>query len=576
MKKFLFATLLILLVSQALRAEIIDELSFVSDKSDLYMYVNTENITTFLQTKGVNIRELDEILGDETADEKINPDKDFDIKMSDVREILFAGRTEDLEKKGGFLLFLKVAEGKGQIPPTLKAKSIKIKNITFYETDSSDGMLVTLINNTYVVGHKEYCESYVESRNLNKKNLSESAADFKKNVSGKTLYLNVTMSEYLKSEMNKAYQQGAMMAKGLNQNVFIKTLLNLKSIDYGVQVGDRINFFAGIQGHSAEDSERLLMISHFAIVGTSLAASFADMIAAKNDDNPIGKVTENGEFISDLQQVIGRMKTTQTTNGVVVSFYTTEKETDSLIVMLKKGIVEEKKARAERKESRKISAITKAITEKNSDLAEKLLNEKIDINKKDLEGNTILSAAALMGDTKIATLALTRGAYVDNKSSEGMTPLHNAAKGGSAEMVSLLLKKGADVNAKDENEMTPLHFNAQQGNAEVTKILVNAGADVNAIAMDGSAPVHLACEGGYLDIIKVLAEKKADFSIIDANRERGVDIASRNGHAAIVEFFKNRYNLEPAPVQQDDSNSDNNLNNDFNDNYDGENGGLSE
>ncbi len=576
MKKFLLIPLLVLVLSQTLRAEIIDELSYVSDKCDVYMYFNTESIISFLNDRGVNIRELDEIMVDDTTGEKINPGKDFDIKMSDVKEIFFTGRTEDFEKKGGFLLFLTVSEGKGKIPDSLKKKSVKIKNITFYETDSTDGILVTLINNTYVVGPKEYLESYVDNRNKNKKNLSETANEFRKNASGKTVYLNITMSEYLKSEMEKAYQQGAMVAKGLNQNVFIKALLNLKSIDYGVQIDNRINFFAGMHGSSAEDSERLLMISHFAIVGTSLAASFADMIAAKSEDNAIGKVTGNSEFITDLQQVIGRMKTTQTSNGVVVSFYTTEKETDSLVAMLKKGIENEKNARAQRKESSRISAITKAITEKNSALAEKMLSEKIDINRKDLDGNTILSVAALMGDSRIASLALSKGAYIDNKTSEGMTPLHNAAKGGAVEMVNLLLKKGANVNAKDENDMTPLHYNAQQGNSEVTKILVNAGADVNAIAMDGSAPVHLACEGGYLDIIKVLAEKNADFSITDANRERGVDIASRNGHTAIVEFFKKKYNLEPAPVPQDDSNSENNLNDEFNDNYDGENGGLSE
>jgi len=115
------------------------------------------------------------------------------------------------------------------------------------------------------------------------------------------------------------------------------------------------------------------------------------------------------------------------------------------------------------------------------------------------------------------------------------------------------LTKGADVNSKSDDDMTPLHFNAAQGNSNLTKILVKSGADVNALSLNGSAPVHIAAAEGFLEIIIILAENNADFSIEDSNQERGVDIAARNNHAAIVEYFKNKYNLEPAPFNEDNN-----------------------
>jgi hypothetical protein len=243
--------------------------------------------------------------------------------------------------------------------------------------------------------------------------------------------------------MDKAYAQGTLIARGLSENVFLKTLLNLKSIQYVIHINDRIHLFAGLQGTNATDSERLLMLTHFAIVGTSFAASFADMIAARSQDKALDKVTENNEILTSLQQIIGRMKAKQAANGVLVSFNLTEKETDSLVAFIKKSIEEEKKARAERIESEKISVITKAITDKDTVKAEMLMKRNLDLNRKDLDGNSILSTAALMGDLKIASIALSKGAYIEIKNPEGLTPLHFAAKGGNYETVKFIINKGA-------------------------------------------------------------------------------------------------------------------------------------
>ncbi len=550
----------------SLDADVLDELHFVTDKSDVHVYINIESMLSFFKQKGININELDELAVDNSGKNGNKALTDFGLKLSDIKEILFAGCVEDFEKKGGFLIFINVNTNKAKIPASLKTKTVKINGISFYETGTEAGILFTLSGTTFIAGPKEYLEEYLSKKKTKKTSLTEAAKQFRINADSKAVFINLTVSEYLRNEMDKAYTQGTLIAKGLSENVFLKTLLNLKSIEYGIQVNDKIHFFAGMQGASETDSERLLMMSHFAIVGTSFVASFADMIAARSQDKSLDRVTANNEILASLQQIIGRMKAKRVSNGVLVSFHLTEKETDSLITFVKKSIEEEKKTRAERIESEKISVITKAITDKDTIKAEMLLKEKVDINRKDLDGNSILSTAALMGNVKIASIAISKGAYIEMKNPEGLTPLHFAAKGGSIETVNYLISKGAEVSAKNENDMTPLHYNAQQGNHQVTAILVNAGSDINAPAMDGATPSHLACEEGYIDIIKVLAEKGADFTIRDSNGDRAVDVASRNGHTALLEFFKSKYNLEPSPVIE----NNNGLENDFNDEYNDE------
>ncbi len=548
----------------SLNAGILDEVSSVSEKSDIYMYINMQNLISFLKQKGINIKDLDELAADNSGKDDKKALTDFGIKLSDIREVFFAGYTEDFEKKGGFIVFVTVNDNKAKIPESAKLNSVKINGISFFEANTEAGILFSLLNNTFIAGPKEYIEAYFEKKKSKTKILSEAAKVFRKNSENKTIYLNLSVSDYLRNEMEKAYTQGALISRGLRENVFLKTLLNLKSVDYGIHLSDRTHIFAGMQGESETDSERLLMLSHFAIVGTSFAASFADIIAARSQDKALGKVTENNEVLTTVQQVIGRMKAKQVDNGVVVSFSMTERETDSLIAFVKKSLDEGKKARAERKESEKISAITKAINDKDTTTAERLLNDNTDVNIKDLDGNSILSSAALMGDMKIASIAISKNAYIELKNSEGLTPLHFAAKGGSTEMVRFLINKGADITAKNENDMTPLHYNAQQGNHEITRLLVTAGADLNALAMDGATPSHLACEEGYIDIIKIFAEKNAAFTIRDSNGERAVDVAARNGHAVLVEYFKTKFNLEPSPVQEEDIESDNNFDDEYN------------
>ena len=102
--------------------------------------------------------------------------------------------------------------------------------------------------------------------------------------------------------------------------------------------------------------------------------------------------------------------------------------------------------------------------------------------------------------------------------------------------------------------------------------LIKSGADINALSMDGTAPIHLAAAEGYIDVIKVLVEKGANVELEDSNQMRAVDIAAKNDRQAVVDFFKEKYNLEPreSSYYEENSSDFNNDDSDSGDNNQGE------
>ena len=74
----------------------------------------------------------------------------------------------------------------------------------------------------------------------------------------------------------------------------------------------------------------------------------------------------------------------------------------------------------------------------------------------DWTGKTALHYAAEYGHLEIAELLLNNGADVNRRDDDKATPLYFAAAGGFLEVARLLLIYGADINAKDKARETPM------------------------------------------------------------------------------------------------------------------------
>jgi ankyrin repeat protein len=358
------------------------------------------------------------------------------------------------------------------------------------------------------------------------------------------------VGKVMKDHMDGAVKKGASMGKGLNANVFIKSIMALKSIDVSVQFGKRIQYYVDMRASSKEDGDRLMMVSHFFIVGASLAISFIDILGKSFGDGNSGGFQE--KEMETIQGFFGRIGTRQVDKGVLLSFHLTEDETNMFITSAKKKIASEKNAQGIRLEREALATFINTI--KKGDAAEvtAFLSKKININGKDINGNIPLHTACVAGKFNIVRLLVEKGAEINSQDFDMKTPLHRAVESGNPDIVAYILAKGANVQAKSISGNTPLHDNAIQGNEKITGLLIGKHADVNAKNQMGASPLHLASEHGHLIVVKALVEKGADINAYDNMGDRAIDRARRMEKHDIVNYLIER---ESNPLNSGDGNS---------------------
>ncbi|CAM8960296.1 unnamed protein product [Rhodiola kirilowii] len=88
---------------------------------------------------------------------------------------------------------------------------------------------------------------------------------------------------------------------------------------------------------------------------------------------------------------------------------------------------------------------------------------------------------------------------LEAKNMYGETPLHMAAKNGCTEAAKLLLSHGASLEAKANNAMTPLHLavwhSLRNEDCSTVKILLENNADCSALDDEGKTPLNHLSQG---------------------------------------------------------------------------------
>ncbi|KDP33675.1 hypothetical protein JCGZ_07246 [Jatropha curcas] len=102
--------------------------------------------------------------------------------------------------------------------------------------------------------------------------------------------------------------------------------------------------------------------------------------------------------------------------------------------------------------------------------------EKVELEAKNMYGETPLHMAAKNGCNDAARLLLAHGAFVEAKANNGMTPLHLAVwysiRSDDCSTVKTLLEYNADCSAKDNEGMAPInHLSLGPGSEKLRKLL---------------------------------------------------------------------------------------------------------
>ncbi|KAL8399981.1 hypothetical protein RB594_000402 [Gaeumannomyces avenae] len=163
-----------------------------------------------------------------------------------------------------------------------------------------------------------------------------------------------------------------------------------------------------------------------------------------------------------------------------------------------------------------------------------LIENKVNIETRDMVGETPLQWAVRKGAEALVRLLIKNGADVGSCDLEERTMLHLATHYGHAGIVKLLVVEGgSDKDRGDGHGQRPLHYAAERGNVPLVRLLaVELGADKEAQNSKWETPLHSAAANGHVDVVRLLVKLGADKEAQNSKQETPLYSAAERGHIA--------------------------------------------
>ena len=213
-----------------------------------------------------------------------------------------------------------------------------------------------------------------------------------------------------------------------------------------------------------------------------------------------------------------------------------------------------------------------ACEEGHVDIVKMLINQdNCMIDVLDVEGNGLLHATCeksrhsdhnktpdMLYSTKdgrieIIRILLGKSSDVNVLNNEGQSVLHAACVYGDTEIVDILLRSNSNVNQCDKAKKTPLFIACEEGYIDIVKLLIESKCEIFNHSLNGQTVLHAVCSGrdksnrnylgfetfteGHKDILTLLIDKKCDVNISDNNSQTPLHIACYKGNVALVEIL---------------------------------------
>ncbi|MFC1766702.1 ankyrin repeat domain-containing protein, partial [Planctomycetota bacterium] len=160
----------------------------------------------------------------------------------------------------------------------------------------------------------------------------------------------------------------------------------------------------------------------------------------------------------------------------------------------------------------------------------------MDVDTKDEFGWTPTYWALSMRQKEVAEYLLDRGASITAKTKSGHTLLHQASKAGLTDIVKSLIVKGVEVDAKSDSGDTSLKDAAGAGQESVVRLLIANGAGVNVTAKNGSFPLGDAVDKGHEDVVRLLIANGAEINL-ETTAGTAINRAAYRGHGTILDLL---------------------------------------
>lgn len=156
----------------------------------------------------------------------------------------------------------------------------------------------------------------------------------------------------------------------------------------------------------------------------------------------------------------------------------------------------------------------------------------------DISGRTFLHEAALSGQLRLVSLALSRGVEPAKLDVYARNAIHYAALKGHPDVCRALLASGAPSDALDMDNFSPLVHATVNGHLDCCSALLVDGRvnPMSGQAGQDLAPLSLACKHGHKDIALLLLAHGA-ISQPNSNGELPLHLAAQEGHNEICRLL---------------------------------------
>ncbi len=185
-----------------------------------------------------------------------------------------------------------------------------------------------------------------------------------------------------------------------------------------------------------------------------------------------------------------------------------------------------------------VDELMQAARHGDTDKVEQLLTSGVDVNARNILGESALIFAIDECRTEAARLLLQKGAQTEFYTKLGYTPLMKAAAEGCTEIVKLLLNKNVDIDkGEPRKKFNALFKAAERGHADVVALLLDAGADVNHADLYGMTPLMIAAQKGHYKVVENLVDEGADVNAKSLIGQTALLCALDFGHPRIASFL---------------------------------------
>ncbi|MCD7463131.1 hypothetical protein HAX54_050015 [Datura stramonium] len=184
------------------------------------------------------------------------------------------------------------------------------------------------------------------------------------------------------------------------------------------------------------------------------------------------------------------------------------------------------------------SMLKSAAKKGNSHCISSLIEVGADVNRRDSDGDSVMSLAVKSGNLDSVQVLIESGYTIDNSIDRF---LHYAAAMDRVDLMEILCLGYADIdlNSIDSQGRTALHIAANHGHVEVIQFLVSVGSDPDMSDSKGWTPLHFAAHQGHVEAVGFLLNHSnfAKYAVTKQGKT-AYELAIDKGHSQLYDLLQ--------------------------------------